>query len=120
MPSRPRWSRPRSVRLPVVTVAGQGPWRSRAACDQSTLELFFVPDDVPAREARRREQAAKRVCAGCPVRGQCLRYALDAGERYGVWGGLTAAERGQVPPPARTSRGPVSRPRRRGREGAVR
>jgi WhiB family redox-sensing transcriptional regulator len=117
MPSRPRWSR--SVRLPVLTAADQGPWRSRAACDPSTIEMFFVPDDVPAREARRREQAAKRVCAGCPVRRQCLRYALDAGERYGVWGGLNPAERERVQPPARASRRPVSRSRRRDQEAGV-
>jgi WhiB family redox-sensing transcriptional regulator len=37
--------------------------------------------------------APKRVCAACDVRAQCLQYALDHGERFGVWGGLTANER---------------------------
>lgn len=37
--------------------------------------------------------AAKRVCASCPVKDECLTVALTYGEDYGIWGGLTAAER---------------------------
>lgn len=37
--------------------------------------------------------AAKRVCASCPVRTDCLAVALTYGEDFGIWGGLTAAER---------------------------
>lgn len=37
--------------------------------------------------------AAKRVCASCPVKDECLAVALTYGEDYGIWGGLTAAER---------------------------
>ncbi|GAB3219306.1 hypothetical protein GCM10027447_01860 [Glycomyces halotolerans] len=37
--------------------------------------------------------AAKRVCALCPVKDDCLDVALTYGEDYGIWGGLTAAER---------------------------
>ncbi|WP_405000746.1 WhiB family transcriptional regulator [Kitasatospora cathayae] len=43
--------------------------------------------------ARKREEAAKAVCAGCAVRVECRRSALAAREPYGVRGGLTAAER---------------------------
>ncbi|SCD58072.1 WhiB family transcriptional regulator, redox-sensing transcriptional regulator, partial [Streptomyces sp. SolWspMP-sol7th] len=39
------------------------------------------------------EDAAKRVCADCPVRVECREHALVQPEPYGVWGGLTAAER---------------------------
>ena len=35
----------------------------------------------------------KAVCWTCPVRRACLAYALDAGESFGIWGGLTAKER---------------------------
>lgn len=38
-------------------------------------------------------RAAKSVCYLCPVRRECLEYALAAGERWGVWGGLTTPER---------------------------
>ena len=40
-----------------------------------------------------REAAAKAVCAGCPVRRECLDHALTSGEPYGVWGGLSEGER---------------------------
>jgi WhiB family redox-sensing transcriptional regulator len=36
---------------------------------------------------------AKAVCARCPVREACLRFALDTGQNYGIWGGLTEDER---------------------------
>ena len=61
-----------------------GTWLSQAvgtglACGTNP-DLFFAesPQDV----AR-----AKELCAGCPVRAQCLAGALDRGEPWGVWGG---------------------------------
>jgi WhiB family redox-sensing transcriptional regulator len=42
---------------------------------------------------------AKRVCQTCPVRMECLKEAVafePPGERYGVWGGLSARERDQL------------------------
>lgn len=36
---------------------------------------------------------AKAVCAECIVRDECLEYALDHGERFGVWGGTSERER---------------------------
>ena len=36
---------------------------------------------------------AKRICRNCPVRTECLAYALDYGMEYGVWGGMTERER---------------------------
>lgn len=35
---------------------------------------------------------AKAICAGCPVKAECLEYALDGRELYGVWGGLSQTE----------------------------
>lgn len=43
-----------------------------------------------------REGAAKKACLGCPARADCLRTAIDNGERYGVWGGLSPNERWQL------------------------
>ena len=42
---------------------------------------------------QQREAKAKAICARCPVRDACLAYALDTGEAFGVWGGLTEDER---------------------------
>ncbi|WP_219471284.1 WhiB family transcriptional regulator [Nonomuraea rhizosphaerae] len=61
-------------------------WRDEGLCAQTDPEAFF-----PERGAA--PQLAKRVCQGCPVRPQCLAYALDHNIRFGVWGGLTVKER---------------------------
>jgi WhiB family redox-sensing transcriptional regulator len=39
-------------------------------------------------------ELAKKVCAGCDVKMECLDYALEKREEYGLWGGLTPRERG--------------------------
>lgn len=74
-------------------------WRHDAACLTTDAELFFVDSGASHRDAVR---AAKRICAGCPVRDRCLRDALTAewgrpaNNRFGIWGGLVPAERHQV------------------------
>ena len=45
----------------------------------------------PERGASTRE--AKEVCRGCVVLGDCLEYALDHGEKFGIWGGMSERER---------------------------
>lgn len=69
-------------------------WRERAACLDYPAILFFGIDDAetPA-ERRLREDEAKQVCFTCPVREECLDYALVTKEAYGIWGGLTEIER---------------------------
>ena len=68
-------------------------WRLRAACRHVESAVFFPPDGErpPQRDAR--ETRAKAICGGCPVIGQCAAYAIQYGERYGVWGGLSERER---------------------------
>ena len=69
-------------------------WRPLAACKGVDPELFFSSDELPNKNERiEREAAAKAVCARCPVRSECLSYAIAAGERYGIWGGLNPQER---------------------------
>jgi WhiB family transcriptional regulator, redox-sensing transcriptional regulator len=69
-------------------------WRELAACRSHPAVLFFGVDDTESSADRRaREEEAKRVCFGCRVRQQCLEYSLDTKEPYGIWGGLTEAER---------------------------
>ncbi|HZR48126.1 MAG TPA: WhiB family transcriptional regulator [Streptosporangiaceae bacterium] len=74
-----------------------GPWAARAQCADADPELFFPPGDDPAAEAR-------QICSQCPVRDDCLAYALDAGEQYGIWGGLDPAERRNLRRRQRTDR----------------
>lgn len=66
-------------------------WIDLIACAGEDPELFFAVSDVGP-GARQVEQA-KAVCARCPVRSDCLAYALDAGLDAGIFGGLTEVER---------------------------
>ncbi len=69
-------------------------WRASAACKGIDPELFFASEDLPNKQDRiERESAAKAICVPCVVRADCLTYAIAAGERYGVWGGLNPQER---------------------------
>lgn len=68
-------------------------WQLHAACRNLDDTVFFHPEHERGGPRRRREDAAKAVCARCPVRTECLRHALRVGESYGVWGGLGETER---------------------------
>ncbi|WP_188543089.1 WhiB family transcriptional regulator [Rhodococcoides trifolii] len=68
-------------------------WRLSGACRSADPTLFFGPTRERGNRRRDRENAAKEICAACPVIASCLRHALDAGEPHGVWGGTTATER---------------------------
>ncbi|MFG3136061.1 WhiB family transcriptional regulator [Streptomyces sp. NPDC048211] len=60
-------------------------WRDDALCRQTDPDLFMP-------EVGGTTTPAKRVCMACPVRRQCLNYAVDAEERWGIWGGLGQQE----------------------------
>lgn len=77
-----------SYRALVARVAGtRPPWQDQAACAGVDLKIFF-----PTRG--RSSGEAKAVCAGCPVRVECLDEALaDPELDHGVRGGLSARER---------------------------
>jgi WhiB family redox-sensing transcriptional regulator len=77
----------------------QGGWRHLAACKGPQADLFFPPGQPEHKDERlARERAAKLICARCPVRVQCLEFALAARESYGVWGGLNEYERRKLAP----------------------
>jgi WhiB family redox-sensing transcriptional regulator len=66
---------------------GQRPaWHDLGRCAETDPEMFFP-------EKGESTGPAKRVCAACEVRAQCGQDALDRGERFGVWGGLSERER---------------------------
>lgn len=48
------------------------------------------------RAGRERDRSTARVCQGCPVIERCLSAALENGEQYGIWGGLTTDERNRI------------------------
>ncbi|KAA3425055.1 redox-responsive transcriptional regulator WhiB3, partial [Mycobacterium tuberculosis] len=51
------------------------------------------PDGERGRARTQREQRAKEMCRRCPVIEACRSHALEVGEPYGVWGGLSESER---------------------------
>lgn len=61
-------------------------WQHKAICSQTDPEAFFV-------EKGGTTKPAKKICLGCPVRQECLDYALKHDERWGVWGGYSERER---------------------------
>jgi WhiB family redox-sensing transcriptional regulator len=61
-------------------------WTSLASCRGTESSAFFARSLPEAREAI-------RVCERCPVRQQCLDYAVDNDMDLGVWGGLTERQR---------------------------
>src|SRR5690606_12488566 len=69
-------------------------WRHHAACRDEDPELFF-PIGTSGPALLQVEQA-KAVCRRCPVSAECLTWALDRPEEYGIWGGLTEGERGEL------------------------
>ncbi|WP_419997497.1 WhiB family transcriptional regulator [Streptomyces boninensis] len=73
--------------------ADDGPWHAEAVCRRDEAGLFFAPSKEPTADRLAREAAAKRLCGRCPVMVECREHALLQPEPYGVWGGLTAAER---------------------------
>lgn len=93
----------------TLTTRTDTTWASRAACAGLTQpDVFFHPDtqgglprgitEVKKRQASKaeREDAAKAICARCPVIASCRRDALARREPYGVFGGLTEDERAQL------------------------
>ena len=69
-------------------------WQYHAACRGEDSSWFFAPNYFEKRhEKLGREAKAKALCAECPVRAECLEYALRVRESHGIWGGLNEMER---------------------------
>ena len=66
-------------------------WQDRAACKGKPGEWFF-PNEHEAAPY----EAARRVCNDCPVKAECLAWALENGERHGMLGGASPRERSQM------------------------
>lgn len=64
---------------------GQG-WKLKAKCQNSPFpDAWYGKSDSTSK--------ARMLCQGCPVSSQCLAYALENDEQYGIWGGMTTPER---------------------------
>jgi len=63
--------------------------KTTTSCQKLDPDIWF-PEQGPALPIT---VEAKRLCSLCPVRVECLGYALAANERHGIWGGLSADAR---------------------------
>lgn len=79
-------------RLPGPT-AGRWSWQMQAACVGLDARVFFPLDGERGEQRAAREAAAKAICARCVVIRECARHALTVREPYGVWGGMSQADR---------------------------
>jgi hypothetical protein len=78
--------------LPMRTEHREHPrlaWRTRAACRHYPQLDWIEPSPLDAGECR-------SVCGGCPVRVECLEFALESREPWGIWGSLDTDERREV------------------------
>ncbi|WP_225825656.1 WhiB family transcriptional regulator [Streptomyces naphthomycinicus] len=63
-------------------------WRDEAICRQYNPDLFFTDGKGQTEQIR----AAQAICHGCPVRIRCGEYAIQAGEYWGIWGGMNQTQ----------------------------
>ena len=79
------------------------PWMAQGNC--TGIPEVFYPE-----RSNSRVQYAKNICKGtdevapCPVRDQCLEYALEHNEKFGVWGGTSERERRKLQRQRRTGK----------------
>ncbi len=60
-----------------------GSWKTQAACQGQEQTMFF--DE--------RKSGGKAFCNVCPVKADCLDWALLTDQRFGIWGGMSTLER---------------------------
>lgn len=72
--------------MPVTAPSADLDWLADAACRGATTDVFFPTSESGV-------GAATAICAACPVREECLEYAIATRQPEGVWGGLTVVER---------------------------
>lgn len=92
-PNAPTGDRGEAVSPLSLLLGGSGDgdlaWQDDALCAQTDPEAFFPEKGGSTREA-------KKVCASCDVKAECLEYALANDERFGIWGGLSERERRRI------------------------
>ena len=70
-------------------IGGMPSWTEEANCKGANADLFF-----PERGASTRK--AKAICRARTVQDQCLEYAVENSEKFGIWGGLSERERRRI------------------------
>jgi WhiB family redox-sensing transcriptional regulator len=75
-------------------------WKLNAACRGLGASWFYpYPRDNPkfnVMDAQHWNDKNRAICARCPVRVECLRYALENEIEFDVWGGESPIGRHQL------------------------
>ncbi len=110
--SRPAAPAVQQGELDMPAIESDVSWREDALCAQTDPEAFFPEKGASSSDA-------KRVCAGCDVREQCLAFALRHDERFGIWGGLSTRERDRLKAARIAEQGAGARAQREKRDAAI-
>lgn len=83
-----QWTDPAAAEALVALAVDGEPlaWQDEAVCATADPEIWHPEKGGSTKEA-------KKICRGCPVRHPCLQYAMETGQRFGIWGGLSERER---------------------------
>ncbi|MET9339301.1 WhiB family transcriptional regulator [Nonomuraea sp. NPDC003804] len=73
----------------LETLAAAETWMAGGLCSQTDPEVFFPEKGQPARPA-------KQICRRCSVRTECLDYAIEHNELFGIWGGTSERDRRRI------------------------
>jgi WhiB family redox-sensing transcriptional regulator len=77
------------AKMPPRRLFERADWQQDAACRGKGADMFFIERGASLHGY----DVARQICQRCPVREDCLAYAIDGAERFGIWGGLTERER---------------------------
>jgi WhiB family transcriptional regulator, redox-sensing transcriptional regulator len=64
-------------------------WMARGKCREMDPAIFFPSDGTGV-------TVAQVICADCPVKVECLEYALAERVDHGVWGGASERQRRRI------------------------
>ncbi len=83
-------------RMEVAIEIEVGSWRFLASCEHEDYRIFFPSRGESTRLAKMYcwgGNVKGRIVDPCPVREECLEYALATTKTHGIWGGMSARER---------------------------
>lgn len=98
----------------LAELAAEEPWMSEANCAGLDPAYWFLDkepgqwspyDDFDRKHEISPYRLAVRICGRCPVREECLEFALRTNQRHGIWGGLGEKARRKVSPLSRDGDG---------------
>ena len=71
-------------------------WQAQGACRDMDSNMFYYEDQERGPDKEQRIAKAKAICETCKVKTECLEFAIQINERYGIWGGTTEEERQSI------------------------